>query len=80
MSNIIDEINNSRYKYAEVNEVEEIINDTEIVEDTPQTQKRPTRENAIKSIARLEPTFIGKAHDSIKKKVKFLMNKTKNEV
>ena len=33
MSNIIDDINDSRYKDAEVNETEVIINDTEIVED-----------------------------------------------
>ena len=34
MSNIIDGINYSRYEDAEVNEIEVIINDTDIVEDT----------------------------------------------
>ena len=33
MSNIIDDINNSRYEDTEVNETEVIINDTDIVED-----------------------------------------------
>ena len=51
-----------------------------MVENTPQIQKQPTRENAEKGIAGLEPTFTGKAYYSIKKKVQLLMNKTKNEV
>ena len=59
MSNIIDDINDSRYEDAEVNETEVIINDTEIVEDTSQTQKLPTRENVGKMIDFLDPTFIG---------------------
>ena len=80
MSNIIDDINNSIYEDAEVNETEVIINDTEIIEDTSQTQKQPTIENAGKGVARLEPMFAGKLYNSIKKKVKFLMKKTKNEV
>ena len=77
MSNIIDDINDSRYRDAEVNETEVIINDTEIIQDISQTQKRPTRENAGKGIARLEPTFTGKTYDSIKKMVQFLMRKRK---
>ena len=80
MSNKIDDINYSRYKDAEVNKTEVIISDTEIAEDTSQTKKRPTRENAGKGIARLDPMFTGKSYDSIKKKLKLLMNKTKNEV
>ena len=77
MSNIIDDINDSIYEDTEVNETEVIINDTQIVDDTPQTQKQPTRENAGKGIARLEPTFAGKTYDSIKKMVQFLMRKRK---
>ena len=80
MSNIIDDINDSRYEDAEVNETEVIINDTEIVEDTSKTHKLTTRENAGKWIDSLEPTFTGKLYYIIKKKVQFLMNKTKNEV
>ena len=80
MSNIIDDINDSIYEDTEVNETEVIINDTQIVDDTPQTQKQPTRENAGKWIDSLEPTFTGKLYYIIKKKVQFLMNKTKNEV
>ena len=57
MSNIIYDINDSRYKDAEVNETEVIINDTEIVEDTSQTHKRPTRDNSVESIDRLDPTL-----------------------
>ena len=67
MSNIIYNINDSRHGAAELNETEVIINDTEIVEDTSQTQKRPTRDNSGKGIARLEPTFTGKEYYSIKK-------------
>ena len=52
MSNIIDDINDSIYEDTEVNETEVIINDTQIVDDTPQTQKQPTRENAGKWISR----------------------------
>ena len=80
MSNIIDDINDSIYKDVELNEIEVIINDTEIVEDTSQIQKRPTRENARKWISSLKPTFAGKAYDIIKKKIQFLMNKTNNKV
>ena len=80
MSNIIDDINDSRYRGAELNETEVIINDTEVVVDTSQTQKLPTRENAGKGIALLEPIITGKVYDIIKKQVQFLMKKTKNEV
>ena len=75
MSNIIEDINDSRYKDAEANETEVIINDTEIVEDTSQTKKQSTRENSGEGMAHLEPTFTGKAYDNIKKKVQFLMKK-----
>ena len=37
ISNIIDDINDSRYEDEEVNVIEVIINDTYIVEDTSQT-------------------------------------------
>ena len=57
MSNIIEDINGSRYKDAEANETEVIINDTEIVEDTSQTKKQSTRENSVEGMAHLEPTF-----------------------
>ena len=69
MSNIIFDINKSRQEDTDVNEIEVIITDTETVKDTPQTQKRPTRENAGIGIDRLEPTFTVKLYDSIKKKV-----------
>ena len=59
ISNIIDDINNSRYKDAEVNEIEGIMNDKNIVEDTSQTQKKTTKENAGKGIACLWPSFTG---------------------
>ena len=75
MSNIIDDINNSRYENAEVNETEVIINDKEIVEDTSQTQKLPIRENTGKVIDRLDPTFTGKSYNSIRKKVQLLTKK-----
>ena len=60
--------------------MEVIISDTEIVEDTSQTQKLTTKENAGKEIARLEPKFTGKAYNSIKKKLQLRMNKTENEI
>ena len=80
MSDIIDDIKYSRYEDAEVNETDWIINGTYIVEYTSQKHKRSTREKAGKGIARLEPMFKGKAYDSILRKVKFLMTKTKNEM
>ena len=60
MLNIIDDINDSRYKDAEVNEKEVIINDIEILKDRSQTQKQPPRDNAGKKVARLEPMFTGR--------------------
>ena len=80
MSDIVDDINHSIYKYIGLNETELIIKDTEIVEVTSQTQKRSTRENTGKWISCLEPKFTGESYNSIKKKVQFLMNKSKNEV
>ena len=77
ISNIIDDIKDSRYEDEEVNVIEVIINDTYIVEDTSQTQKRPTRENSVKLIDRLEPIFTGKAYDSINKMLQFLIKKQK---
>ena len=73
MSDIVDDINHSIYKYIGLNETELIIKDTEIVEVTSQTQKRSTRENAGKEIARLYPTFTGKSYDSIKKRCNSLL-------
>ena len=66
MSNIIYEINDSRYEDTELNETEVIINYTEVVQDTSQIQKLPTRENTGEGIARLEPEFTGKVYNSIK--------------
>ena len=76
----MDDINDLGYEDAEVNKTEVIISDTEIAEDTSQTKKRPTRENEGKGIDSLDPTFTEKLYDNLKKKVQFLMNKTKNEV
>ena len=73
MSDIVDDINHSIYRYIGLNETELIIKDTEIVEVTSQTQKRSTRENAGKEIARLYPTFTGKSYDSIKKRCNSLL-------
>ena len=46
----MDDINESRYEDTEVNETKVNINDTKIVDNTPQPQKRPTRESSGKEL------------------------------
>ena len=48
-------------------------------ENTLQPQQRPNIENAGQGISRLEPTFIGKTYDDVKKRVQLLMDKKKHE-
>ena len=88
MSGIIDDLNESRYdnEYIDDSEIEisetnntEMDEDTSHLEDTPQPQHRPNRENSGKGITRLDPTFAGKTYDDVKKKVQFLMDEKKHE-
>ena len=88
MSGIIDDLNESRYDNAHIDDSEtktsetnytEMDEDTLQIENTLQPQQRPNRENAEQIISRLEPTFTGKTYDDVKKKMQFLMKKKNHE-
>ena len=88
MSGIIDDLNESRYDNAHIEDSEtetSETNHTEMDEDvlqfenTLQPQQRPNRENAGQGISSLEPTFTGKTYDDVKKKIQFLMYEKKHE-
>ena len=74
MPGIIDDLNESIYNNAHIDDSEtevsktnhiEMDKDTSHFEDTPQQQQRTNRENGGKGIARLEPTFTGKTYDDV---------------
>ena len=88
MSGIIDDLNESRYNNAHIDNSETEVSknnhtdmdeDASIFEDTPQPQQRTNRDNYGQGIAHLEPTFTGKTYDDVKKKVQFLMDEKKYE-
>ena len=82
MSGIIDDLNESRYDNAHIEDSEtetsetnhtDMEKDTLQFDNTLQPQQRPNRENAGQGISRLEPTFTGKTYDDVKKKIQLLM-------
>ena len=88
MSGIIDDLNDSRYDNAHINDSETEVSkinhtymdeDTSHFEDALQPQKRLNIDNSGQGIARLEPTFTGKKYDDVKNKVQFLMDEKKHE-
>ena len=87
MSGIIDDLSESRYDNAHIDNSETELSETNHTEmdedklnfeDTPQPQQRPNRENSGQGISRLEPTFRGKTYDDEKKKVQLLMDEKKH--
>ena len=88
MSGIIDDLNESRYDNAHIDDSEtetsetnhiDIDEDTLQFDNTLQPQQRPNIENAGQVITCLEPTFTGKTYDDVKKKIQFLMDEKKHK-
>ena len=88
ISGIIDDLNESRYDNAHIEDSEtetSETNHTDMDEDTLQfenklqPQQRPNIENSGQGISSLEPTFTRKTYDDVKKKIQFLMDKKKHE-
>ena len=88
MSRIIDDLNDSIYDNAHIEDSETEISETNHTEmdegtlkfdNTLQPQQGTNRKNSGQGISCLEPTLTGKPYDYIKKKIQFLVYEKKHE-